>query len=73
METDKLCFAVTDGLIRAWHAQRVEKPTRSTEYTYLIINRCICGECINKQIDFSAEYKSLRKRVESGELKKMIT
>jgi hypothetical protein len=50
--SNDLCFKVTPGLISAW---RLGQKGRSTEYTYLVLNNCTCGECINKYIIFDEE------------------
>ena len=64
MAKDTLCFKITDGLIKAWHEEKVEEPPRSTGYTYLVLNRCTCGECVYKGIDFTAEYDALLKKIQ---------
>lgn len=43
------CFPITKGLIKAYEDEKISR--RSTEYTYLVLNRCTCGGCINKDID----------------------
>ncbi|MCL2140333.1 MAG: hypothetical protein FWH42_01445 [Dehalococcoidia bacterium] len=65
MDKQSLCFPLTDGLIKSWFEEKVCKPSMSTEYTWLVLNRCTCGFCSKKQVDFTAEYEALLQKIQT--------